>query len=75
MSTEPPHGLATQPNAVNTVARRQMACERPDCTVPAVGQLPATLAKMSALHTLCALSLVVILFTRALHTLFGLCQL
>ena len=31
---------------------RQMACEKPDCTVPAVGQLPASLANMTALHTL-----------------------
>ena len=31
---------------------RQMACEKPDCTVPAVGQLPATLANLTALHTL-----------------------
>jgi len=40
--------------AARVANRRQMACEKPDCTVPAIGQLPATLARMSALHTLCA---------------------
>lgn len=34
---------------------RQMACDRPDCNVPAEGKLPATLARMTALHTLYAL--------------------